>query len=89
MKKKNFQIIDNNGKRFNVKFLLKKTVPLNESPKTTQVDYAKTLSPNFGLVWYYSRSKSYFLKNLDVSVATFALKPEVPGLSPAASYVQR
>ena len=41
MKKKNFQIIDNNGKRFNVKFLLKKTVPLNESPKTTQVDYGK------------------------------------------------
>ena len=33
MKKKDFQMINNNGKRFNVKSIKKETVPLkNESP---------------------------------------------------------
>ena len=35
-------MINNNGKRFNAKFLKRETVPLkSESPYTTQVDYAK------------------------------------------------
>ena len=35
-------MINNNGKRFNVKFLKEETVPSkNESSQTTQVDYAK------------------------------------------------
>ena len=42
MKKKNFQVINNNSKRFNVKFLKKETVPFkNESRYTTQVNFAK------------------------------------------------
>ena len=62
-KKKSFQIINNNNKRLNVKFLKKKAIPLK---KWTSVDnpsrLCKTFWPKVGFLWHYSRCKPYFLK---------------------------